>query len=297
MDWQLQLISLYLSTCKTYKQDLSKNMSRISNYSNLTFSDEEVITIYMFGIMSNCYKIKDIYRYADRHLRPWFPKLPSYVAFVQRLNKASHLFGFLASSLYNQLPQNNNPKCPMLIDSMPIILAHRGRRFNAKVAGEIATPNGYCATKKLYYYGVKLHIMGSRITGSLPVPRYVALSDAGTPDIRIYEQIAPVLPYDSIVFADKAYQTCNEPIADQGNVILHTPVKKAKGQELLDAADKLLSSAVSSIRQPIESLFNWIEEKTKIQVASKVRSYEGLMVHIFGKISVAFFLMQQRFCS
>ena len=33
-----------------------------------------------------------------------------------------------------------------LIDSMPIILAQRGRRFHAKVAPEIADKNGYCAT-------------------------------------------------------------------------------------------------------------------------------------------------------
>jgi hypothetical protein len=66
---------------------------------------------------------------------------------------------------------------------------------------------------------------------------------------------------------------------------------------MLDADDRLLSRAISCVRQPIESLFNWIEEKTKIQIASKVRSYEGLMVHIFGKIATAIFLLQQRSCS
>ena len=37
------------------------------------------------------------------------------------------------------------------------------------------------------------------------------------------------------------------------------PIKKAKGQARLDAADQLWSTAVSRVRQPIESLFNWIE--------------------------------------
>ena len=66
---------------------------------------------------------------------------------------------------------------------------------------------------------------------------------------------------------------------------------------MLDAADRLLSTAISRVRQPIESLFNWIEEKTHIQVASKVRSYEGLMVHVFGKIAAALFIFQIKFCS
>ncbi len=48
---------------------------------------------------------------------------------------------------------------------------------------------------------------------------------------------------------------------------------------------------VSKVRQPIESLFNWIHEKTNIQKASKVRSYKGLMVHIFGRLAAAMFML------
>lgn len=45
------------------------------------------------------------------------------------------------------------------------------------------------------------------------------------------------------------------------------------------------------VRQPIEFLFNWIEQKTGIQQASKVRSYRGLLVHIFGRLAAAFFIL------
>ncbi len=80
-------------------------------------------------------------------------------------------------------------------------------------------------------------------------------------------------------------------------MLLHTPIKKQKGQKLLDSADRLLSSAISSIRQPIESFFHWLEEKTSIQMASKVRSYHGLMVHVFGRIAAAFFLLVEQVAS
>lgn len=49
------------------------------------------------------------------------------------------------------------------------------------------------------------------------------------------------------------------------------------------------SKAVSSVRQTIGSLFGWIEEKTGIEIASKDRSHEGLMVYVFGKIAAALF--------
>jgi hypothetical protein len=72
-----------------------------------------------------------------------------------------------------------------------------------------------------------------------------------------------------------------------------TPVKGIKGQcqEIKNrdkAANDLFSVAVSRFRQPIESLFNWLIQKTDIQRACKVRSRKGLLIHIFGKIATAF---------
>jgi len=60
-----------------------------------------------------------------------------------------------------------------------------------------------------------------------------------------------------------------------------TPVKGVKGQSeqikfIEKVADDLFSIAVSSIRQSIESLFNWLIEKTDIQRASKVVQPKGL---------------------
>jgi transposase len=44
-------------------------------------------------------------------------------------------------------------------------------------------------------------------------------------------------------------------------------------------------------RWEIEALFGWIQEKTGIQTASKVRSERGLMVHVFGRLAAAMFLL------
>jgi hypothetical protein len=75
-----------------------------------------------------------------------------------------------------------------------------------------------------------------------------------------------------------------------------TPIKGIKGQaENIrlwgKAANDLFSTAVSKVRQPIESLFNWLIEKTDIQRASKVRSTKGLMVHVFGRIAAAYIFL------
>lgn len=296
MDWQSQLISLYLFICNEYSRELQFYCERTSNNVTFRITDEEVITLYLFSLMSHQNRLSEMHTYANRHLKDWFPTLPSYVAFVQRLNQIQDVFVPLIERLQIKLPNNVQQEAYQLIDSMPIILAQRGRRFNARVASEIATSNGYCATKKLYYYGVKLHILADYKKGSLPIPRLIGLTDAGTHDLRAYEQVISTLS-GSEVYADKAYQTENEPILIKNNIILHTPVKKEKGQKYLDAADQLLSTAISRIRQPIEALFSWLEEKTKIQMASKVRSYSGLIVHVFGRIAAAFLLLVDRTCS
>ncbi|WP_375319050.1 hypothetical protein [Candidatus Tisiphia endosymbiont of Oplodontha viridula] len=134
---------------------------------------------------------------------------------------------------------------------MLIILAHRGRRFKAKVALEIATANGYCVTKKLHYYGVKLHILAGYKQGSLPIPSYVGLTEVGMADLKAYEYILPVLQEQKInIFADKAYQVQDKAELRTGNLTLHTPVKKKKGQVFVDAAEQLFSTAVSLKNTP-----------------------------------------------
>lgn len=92
MDWEVELISLYLFVCKHYRNNLSKYCQRMSNYVDLKFSDEEAITLYLYGVIEGYRTIKSIHRYAKKHLTSWFPHLPKYGAFDQRVNKLHDLF-------------------------------------------------------------------------------------------------------------------------------------------------------------------------------------------------------------
>ena len=82
-------------------------------------------------------------------------------------------------------------------------------------------------------------------------------------------------------------------MAQDHNSEMLTPVKAVKGmpdvlRKFDRAANDLYSRAISKIRQPIESLFNWLIEKTDIQNASKVRSTKGLTLHAYGRLAAAF---------
>jgi hypothetical protein len=287
VDWQEQLITIYLHVCKHYRERLWTYCQRMSNYADLRFADEEVITIYLFGIIDGRTEITRIYEYTDRHLRDWFPKLPSYEAYIQRLNRIADVFAPLVERIVAE-QESDGLDTAWLIDSFPVALAKQGHRFKAKVAPQIADA-GYCSTKKLYYYGVRVHVVGRYQPGTLPRPEYIGITGASDNDGKVFAQIRPAL-HDNELYGDKAYKLADEnEIRDKQGLVVLTPVKKQKGQEHLDAADKLFSTAVSRVRQPIESLFAWFERKSGIESAGKVRSYAGLMVHIFGRLAAALF--------
>lgn len=287
MEWQTRLIFLYLTVCKFWAQGVWSSCERMSHNDAPSFTDEEIVTVYLFGIMEKHTELSQVHKFTKDHLSEWFPRLPEYKGFVYRINRIACAFEELLKYLLEQLPAEFRSNCEKLVDSMPIMLAKAKRSSQARVASEIAN-KGYCASKGAYYYGVKLHMVGERRKKHLPVPEGVLLSSANTHDLAVFEELSTYLE-NCVVYADKAYaaRELEERLKTQQNVRLLTPVKCKKGQEKLDLFDQLLSTAVSSIRQPIESFFNWLQEKTGVQVASKVRSYKGLLVHVFGRFTAA----------
>ncbi len=289
---EIKLVALFCYICECYDTDLRWNCQRFSNNSTLPdFSDEELLTIYIYSVIEEeKYKVKSIHGYATKYLKSWFPTLPSYQAFNRRLNRLNNVFPMLVSMLLQDVEKQGVSFDISLIDSMPIITC------SGKRGGEVApqlTNKGYCSTKKLHYFGAKLHGIAFYRKSKLPVPEYFGMSKASEHDLNAVREILPRLK-DRDIFADKAYsnEEMKQLLEKEFGIRVFTPVKLIKGQteqqrQFAKAADKLFSTAVSKIRQPIESLFNWLIEKTQIQRASKVRSANGLIVHVFGKIAAA----------
>ncbi len=89
------------------------------------------------------------------------------------------------------------------------------------------------------------------------------------------------------LYADKAYidAAWAAQLEENHAIVLLTPRKKRK-DDILTSGDTF-STCVSSLRQPIESFFNWLNRLTNIQSASLVRSLSGLLLHIFARIAAA----------
>jgi len=146
-----------------------------------------------------------------------------------------------------------------------------------------------CHQEAVLLWGAYARDRQSSQPGTLPAPEYIGVTGASAHDGKVLDQIRPYL-HDQELYGDKAYHRPDaEAVRQPQNLTVLTPVKKQKGQRYLEPQDQWLSMAVSRIRQPIEPLFAWSEEKTGIECASKVRFYNGLMVHVFGKLAAALF--------
>ncbi len=285
--WQTNLIKLYCAVCDN-SSTIEAVTQRQSNNFRPQFTDEECITVYLWGISQRRFEQKAIYTYTKNHLSDWFPKLPSYQAFSDRLNRLAPAFQALAETWLSAIDVDWNEQREYIVDSCPIILAKGPRSSHGKVARELCEKS-YNSSKKEWYYGIKLHAVVARKPGHLPLPFSLIASGAAQHDLPAAKQILEdhVSIKQGRLYADKAYidAAWESALRDNHAIELITPRKKRK-EDVLASGDTF-STFVSSVRQPIECFFNWLNRLTAIQSASIVRSLSGLLLHLFGRIAAA----------
>jgi hypothetical protein len=283
-----QLIALYLLVCRAYDSEPGLKFQRLSNFKPRC-TDQELLTMYLFGHIQGFRQQRHIYDYVRSHWRAWFPTLPSYQAFNRRLNGLVPAFEHLITGALAGQVARLAAYSDRLIDSSPVMLAKWPRCGAARVAAELAD-QGFCSSKRSYYYGVKLHVIALRRAGGLPLPALLHLGRASQHDLQALRELDPDLG-GGYLFGDKAYadERTRAELAGRGTRLV-TPHKRRRN-EAVTATPALWSRFASSVRQPLESLFGWLIQRTDIQNASRVRSTKGLLVHCYGKLAVACLLL------
>lgn len=285
-----KLIALYLLICHLYDTQPVLQQQRLSNNHRPLFTDEELLTIYLFGHMQGLTTQRRIYDYMRDHWRAWFPALPAYQSVNCRLNELAPAFELLIEQLLIGGAGHIGVNADRLIDSVPVMLAPGTRANRSKVAPELAD-TGFCATKQQHYRGVKLHFIAARRIKRLPLPEKIHLSKASQHDLSALREVSPSLPAGCGLFADKAYShdETQKDCKERGWFLV--AAYKRHRHEPEKNVPTLFNRFVSTIRQPLESLFNWLIERTDLQNASRERSSQGLKVHCYGKLAVACLLL------
>lgn len=289
MDWQDRLIDVYCRICDTFDKEEFMFVPRISNNGTPRFTDQEVLTIFYSGIIEGITEIKKIHKKARQYWGTWFPLLPGYKQFVKRVNALSDLMqehvhlmahlGFFQGEI------------GFVMDSMPIILSNNYNKRKPRKLDCIADV-GYCASKKINYYGMKLHVIAERNLEGLPVPQKSFLTAASEHDLTTFKSFSEDI-WECEIYCDKAYcdQGFQNTLAFEQGTLLATPIKKTRGRDY-NSFEIFHNKFISRIRQPIESLFANLIKKTNIQKGSLIRSAKGLQTHIYGRIA-AFMLLRE----
>ena len=289
MDIHTKLIGLYCAVCDHYDNTLVVYAQRQSNNFCPKFTDSECIATFIWGIHNQKYEVKACYEFIRDYYGDWFPDLPSYQAYNRRICLLSDAIKEIASLFVCDAGLDPD-HADFVVDSLPIVVAKASRAGRAKAASEMCS-KGYCASKDMWYYGVKLHVLAQCNHKSLPTPANMTVSKASEHDLSVARQelldgVNNIRLFGDTAFADKEWKKY---MLEEHNVEIITPVKRKPGQKKLDYWDSVFSTAVSSVKQVIESFNNWIIEKTNIQKASKVRSSAGLIAFVFARIACAIF--------
>lgn len=292
MDRSTTLVSIFVQVSdfvKSYFKNnpMKQNFSPNQNY----FFVEEVMTCYLFGIQMGLCSVKEIHSYICEHFRNWFPKIPEYSGFNYRLNRTAEIFeAFVEHSLDASDKTTDISEFITSIDSMPIIVSKKTRKKNI-IKKDAKLNNGYCSSKKLYYFGAKLHCSIVNQESSLGKPNVFKVTPASLHDLTVAKTLVDKFKNCTLI-GDKAYISKEfEKKLFKNNVKLVNPIKLSKNKKELTEDEKLYNKLVSSRRQSIEIFFSWIIERTKIQKASLIRSVSGFVFFVYSRLVLALMLL------
>ena len=159
------------------------------------------------------------------------PHMLSKSRFSRRLHRIKELFISLFK-LFAQIWKTLNKDAIYVIDSLPIAVCDNIRIRRSKIYSNEAF-RGYQASKKRYFYGLKIHLMVTQ--DGQPVECF--LTPGGFGDVDALKYYAYELPDGAIIYADKAYN--NYAIEDLLQEVEHIqliPRRKKNSQRALPPA-------------------------------------------------------------
>jgi hypothetical protein len=170
------IITVYLLVCELYAEFQARYCShrplrglRTGGFAP-AFTDEEVITLEICGEHFKHHTDQDLYDYFACHYRHFFPRLPDRVAFVRQAANLWQVKAWIQQRLVQRSGADRDRL--QIIDTIPVPVCGLARAARDRCfAGE--ADRGYCAAKKMPYYGFKL---GLRIARSGMIVHYPLLA-------------------------------------------------------------------------------------------------------------------------
>jgi hypothetical protein len=158
----------------------------------------------------------------------YIPHMVSKSRLSRRLHRIKDLF-IVFFNLLSQTWKTLNTDAIYVIDSIPIAVCDNIRMRRSKIDSH-EDFRGYQASKKRYFYGLKIHLMVTQ--DGQPVECFLTPGSFG--DVDALKYYAYELPEGSIIYAEKAYNDYEiEDLLQEVNHIQLIPIRKKNSTRAL----------------------------------------------------------------
>ena len=182
----------------------------------------------------------------------YIPHILSKSRFSRRLHRIKALFIILFDLLGNMW-KTLNTDAVYVIDSLPVAVCDNIRIRRSRIYSK-EDFRGYQASKKRYFYGLKIHLMVTQ--DGQPVE--CLLTPGGFGDVDALKYYAYELPNGAIIYADKAYNDYEiEDLLKEVNHIDLLPMRKKNSKRALSPS---VTFVQSYHRKRVETAGSLIEQ-------------------------------------
>jgi len=182
----------------------------------------------------------------------YIPHMLSKSRFSRRLHRIKALFIILFDLLGNMW-KTLNTDAVYVIDSLPVAVGDNIRIRRSRIYSK-EDFRGYQASKKRYFYGLKIHLMVTQ--DGQPVE--CLLTPGGFGDVDALKYYAYELPNGAIIYADKAYNDYEiEDLLKEVNHIDLLPMRKKNSKRALSPS---VTFVQSYHRKRVETAGSLIEQ-------------------------------------
>ena len=167
----------------------------------------------------------------------YIPHMVSKSRFSRRLHRIKDIFIILFDFL-GKIWKTRNTDAIYVIDSLPIAVCDNIRIRRSKLYSD-EDFRGYQASKKRYFYGLKIHLMVTQ--EGQPVECFLTPGSFG--DVDALKYYAYELPDGSIIYADKAYNDYEiEDLLQEVDHIQLIPMRKKNSKRALPPSISFVQS-------------------------------------------------------
>jgi len=239
------------------------------------FSDSEMLTLMLSVDFFEFTSERRFVAFVRANYRHLFPKLLDQSQFNRRARHLRGLLDELRKHLAAELGVTFERH--FLLDTTPVIVVgYRRDKHHSDFYG--SAEYGYCASRRMKYYGYKL-VMLTTLEGT---PYAFELVPANTDERQAADEILDTLEPGSIVWSDKGFigEDWQAEWARQG-VRIQTPKRQNQHKQNSPEFDRLLNA----VRERIEGVYDLLKEGGRSVEHTLAHTIEGLCSRILAKIT------------